>query len=328
MRLLSSLPGHRIPRRFGRYPSREDFVAYLEDYAARHGLEPRFGTELMRVDRAEEEGLWRLETSEGPLLARYVVIATGYDAIPKLPEWAEGNGFGGELIHAAEYHSAGRYAGRETLIVGAGNTGIDIAGFLIEAGARVSISMRTPPNVYPRDWLGFPLQVTAIPLEHMPSGVGDAVGFATQRLVFGDLSKFGMPRAPQGFMTKFRKRLIGPAVDDGFVAALKAGRTRVVAPVARLEGEEVILVDETRLKPDAVICATGYRRGLEPIAGHLRVLRPDGLPTHHAAPESRNAPRLYFAGFDAAPAGQIRLCPIHARRIARAASKDRARSAA
>jgi putative flavoprotein involved in K+ transport len=324
MRTFSTLPGYRMPRRYGRYPRREDFVDYLDAFAAHHDLPLRFDTELRRVDPAEEDGLWRLETSQGPFQARHVVIATGYDAIPKLPDWAGGNGFAGELIHAADYRSPKAYTDREVLIVGAGNTGIDIAGFLIEAGARVSVSMRTPPNVYPRDWLGVPLQLTAISMEHLPTRVADVVGFTTQRLVFGDLSEYGLPRAPEGYMTKFRTRLIGPAVDDGFVEALKEGRTRIVAPVERLDGGEVVLVDGTRLGPDAVICATGYGRGLEPIAGHLGVLRPDGLPTHHAAPENPAAPRLYFAGFDAAPAGQIRLCPIHARRIARAASKDRA----
>jgi putative flavoprotein involved in K+ transport len=327
MRTLSTLPGYRIPRRYGRYPRREDFVAYLEAYAAHHQLPLRLATELHRVDRAEKDGLWRLETSAGPLLARYAVLATGYDAVPRLPAWADSDGFAGELIHASEYRSPRAYGGREVLVVGAGNTGIDIAGFLVDAGARVSVAMRTPPNVFPRDWHGIPLQPSAIPAEHLPAKIGDALGFATQRLIYGDLSPYGIPRSPDGFQTKFRRQLVGPAVDDGFIAALKAGRTRIVALVERLETRDVVLVDGTRLQPDAVICATGYARGLEPIAGHLGVLRPDGLPTHfNAAPEHPDTPRLYFAGFYAGPAGQVRIMPTHARRIARAAARDRAQS--
>jgi cation diffusion facilitator CzcD-associated flavoprotein CzcO len=325
IRLLSTLPGHRVPRRYGRYPRREDYVTYLEDYAAHHSLPLQLDTELQRVDRAEEDGLWELETSKGPLLARYAVVATGYDAIPRLPDWARAPGFGGELIHSSEYRAPGPYRGKRVLIVGAGNTGIDIAGFLIDAGAEVSMSMRTPPNVYPRDLLGFPLQLSALPNEYMPSRIGDLFGDAMQRMIYGDLSKYGLPRSPEGYLTKFRTRRIGPAVDDGFIAALKEGRTRIVAPVERLEGDEVVLTDRVRLQPDAVICATGYERGLEPIVGHLGVLEPDGLPKNHdAAPEHPAAPRLYFTGFYGAPAGQIRLFPIHARRIARAAARDRA----
>jgi putative flavoprotein involved in K+ transport len=323
-RLLSSLPGHRIPRSYGRYPRREDFVAYLDSYAEHHRLPVRFGTALEWVDRGQDE-LWRLDTSAGPLLARYVVVATGYDAVPRLPDLPGRDGYGGELIHAADFRSPEAYRGREVLIVGAGNTGVDIAGHLIAAGARVSVAMRTPPNIFPREWLGMPLQLSAIVADRLPAKIGDVGGFLLQRLIFGDLSRYGMPRAPEGFQTKFRRSLIGAAVDDGFVAALKSGRTRIVARLERFEAPDVVLVDGTRVRPDAIICATGYGRGLGPIVGHLGVLRPDGLPVRYGgAPEHPATPRLYFSGFWGSNAGQIRVMPIHARRIARAVARDRA----
>ncbi len=327
-RSFSDLPGHRLPRRFGRYPGRDDFVAYLERYAEQRRLTIRFGTTLERVDRSEP-GEWRLETSTGALLARYAVIATGYDAVPKLPDLPGREEYAGRLIHGAEFESAEPFRGLDVLVVGAGNSGIDIAGHLIAAGAWVSVAVRTPPNIFPRDWLGFPLQASAIVADRLPAKVGDAAGRLLQRLIFGDLSGYGLPPSPEGFQTRFRRDLVGAAVDDGFVAALKSGRTRVVAAPERFEPAAVVLVDGTRLQPDAVICATGYRRGLEPIVGHLGVLRPDGIPIRHdGAPEHPNAPRLYFSGFWGSNAGQLRLVPVHARRIARAAARDRARSRA
>jgi cation diffusion facilitator CzcD-associated flavoprotein CzcO len=326
LRRFSALPGHRIPRCYGRYPRREDFVAYLETYAAQHRLVVRFGTALERIDRAEDEGLWQLDTSNGSLLARYVIVATGYDAAPRLPAWAVSDGFAGELIHASEYRSPQPYCGREVLVVGAGNTGIDIAGFLVKAGARVSLAMRSPPNLFPREWRGFPLQPPTI-LDRLPATIGDTLGFLSQRLIYGDLSPYGIPRSPEGLQTKYRRHLVAPAVDDGFIAALKAGQTQVVSSVERLEGADVVLTDGRRLRPEAVICATGYDRGLEPIAGHLGVLRPDGVPIHfHGAPEHPDVPRLYFAGFHAPPSGQLRTMPTHARRITRAAVRDRKQS--
>jgi len=302
-------------------------VEYLEAYADHHRLQVRFDTSLERVDHGGDRA-WRLETTTGPLLADYAVVATGYDAVPTLPEVAGRDAYTGELIHAVEFRDPEPYRGRQVLIVGAGNTGVDIAGHLIAAGAQVSISMRTPPNIFPRDWLGLPLQASAIVTDRLPAKIGDVGGFLLQRRIFGDLSAYGIPRAPEGFQTKFRRSLVGAAVDDGFVDALKAGRTRVVAPVERFDGSEVVLVDDTRLRPDAIICATGYRRGLEPIVGHLGVLRRDGIPVHYGgAPEHPAAPRLYFSGFWGSNAGQIRQMPIHARRIARAAARDRRRSA-
>jgi putative flavoprotein involved in K+ transport len=323
MRVFSTLPGYRFGRRYGRYPRREDLVGYLERYAANHGLAVRFETELHRVERADDGG-WRLETGGGPLVARYAVVATGYDALPSMPDWPGRDGFAGELIHASEFRAAAPYGGRDVLVVGAGNSGIDIAGHLLDAGARVSVSMRTPPNIFPRDWGRVPLQPLAIVGEYQPAKISDAIGFLLQRGIYGNLAGYGIPRAPEGHESRFRRTLTGPAVDDGFVDALKAGRTRVTAPIERFEGREVVLADQTRLTPDTVICATGYRRGLEPIVGHLDVLRPDGLPIcYKGAPALPAAPRLHFAGFWGGTGGQIRWAPIIARKIGRAAARDR-----
>jgi putative flavoprotein involved in K+ transport len=298
-------------------------VAYLEDCAAHRRLRVRFDTKLIRAERAG--ALWRLETSAQAMLARYVVIATGWDAVPVLPDWPGRESFVPELNHSADFRGGRGYAGRDVLVVGFGNSGIDIAGHLIAAGARARVSMRTPPNLARREILGLPGQPLAVVADHVPAKLADAAFFLTQRMLFGDLPRFGIPWARDGVYTNFYQRLRSPAIDDGFIAALKQGRAQVVAEVARLDGPEVVLADGRRLRPDAVICATGYRRGLEPLAGHLGVLRPDGVPfAYRRAPEHPAAPRLYFAGMWGQFSGEIRLGPIHARRIARAAARHRA----
>jgi len=99
----------------------------------------------------------------------------------------------------------------------------------------VTVSMRTPPNIFPRDWLGAPLGPSALLGEHLPAAPVDAIGRFIQWRVYGDLSPYGIPRAPEGYATRFRRTGVNPAVDDGFVDALKAGRAAVVAEV-RLSG--------------------------------------------------------------------------------------------
>ena len=225
--------------------------------------------------------------------------------------------------------TAKEYTGKRVLVVGAGNSGIDIAGHLVTAGAHVELSMRTPPNLARRDILGLPGQpLLVLVADHLPARLSDFSFSITQRLLFGDLAPFGLPRAKDGPYANFHRRLRNPAIDDGFVAALKRGKAKVVAEVARLDGPTVLLADGTQLCPDAIICATGYRRGLEDIVGHLGVLATDGVPVaYHGAPEHPAAPRLYFAGMWGQFSGEIRLGPRHARRIARAASRDRANTA-
>jgi putative flavoprotein involved in K+ transport len=250
-------------------------------------------------------------------------VATGWDAEPRWPDWATGSPFEGTVLHTSQLTDLSGFRGRRVLIVGAGNSGIDVAGLLIHARASVTVSMRTAPNIFPRDWLGVPLSALALVGEHGPSLSADLVGRLIQRQVFGDLAPYGIPRAQEGYMSRFRRTGINPAIDDGFVDALKARRTAVVAEVARLEHDAAALITGERVNADTVVFATGYRRGLERLVGHLGVLDDQGAPRHrHGAPADPSTPGLYFAGFQVALSGSIRAAGTHARRIAKAVAAD------
>jgi cation diffusion facilitator CzcD-associated flavoprotein CzcO len=104
---MSTQPGYRATRRrYGEFPSRDSWIRYLEDYAAHHRLQLRLGTEVERI--ARDDGAWRVHTSGGPLKAQAVVIATGFDREPHLPEWPGRERFNGELIHAGASAAARR----------------------------------------------------------------------------------------------------------------------------------------------------------------------------------------------------------------------------
>ena len=317
-RPFSQLPGTRLPRTVGRYASREAFIAYLEDYARTHSLDVRLGVEARRIEQ-QAHGGWEVVSPDGSFLSRYVVMATGWDAVPNLPGWAVEPSFEGRLMHAAEVGELGGFRDRRVLVVGGGNSGIDLAGLLVRVGADVTVSMRTPPNIFPRDWLGVPLGLSVVIAEHLPSRPVDGLGRFIQWQVYGNLSPYGIPRSSEGFMTRFRRAGVNPAVDDGFVSALKSGRARIVAEVERLDRTGAILTGGGRLAADDVICATGYRRGLEQLVGHLGVLDERGVPRYaDGTPGDPDAPGLYFAGFRVALSGSIRVAGKHARRIAAA----------
>jgi putative flavoprotein involved in K+ transport len=321
-RAFSHLPGQRLPRDAGRYASRDAFIEYLDAYARRNALEIRLGVEANRIERLPSGG-WTVSSSGGSVESQNIVVASGWDAEPKLPAWAAETDFTGQLLHASQVRDLPVFEGLQVLVVGAGNSGIDLAGLLVRAGAHVTLSMRTPPNVFPRDWLGVPLGPSVLIAEHLPRRPVDALGRFIQWQVYGSLSTYGLPRAPQGYMTRFRQGGVNPAVDDGFITALKTGQTRVVGEVQRLDRDGAILVDTHRVAADAVICATGYRRGLEPLVGHLDVLEELGAPRYaDGAPGDPNTPGLYFAGFRVALSGSIRLAGMHARRIAKLIAAD------
>ncbi|MDQ3935977.1 MAG: NAD(P)-binding domain-containing protein, partial [Actinomycetota bacterium] len=81
--LTSFPPRGRFPLRYGRWPSRDQLVEHYERYAREHRIELRCGTEVRRVDR--EAGAWLVRTGGGELRASAVVVATGKDAVPRIP---------------------------------------------------------------------------------------------------------------------------------------------------------------------------------------------------------------------------------------------------
>jgi putative flavoprotein involved in K+ transport len=317
---MSTLPGYHVGRRLRRFPSRDEWVDYLERYAAHHGLRIKLHTEVERIDR--ENGGWLVQTTGADLRSRFVVIATGYDREPALPDWPGRETFTGELIHAAQYRNADPYRGRDVLVVGPNVTGSEVAFFLADGGAgRVRVATRTPPNILRRCRFGIPLNPAAVALERLPAGIGDRVTALSQRLTFGDLSDYGLPRPPMGVVSNNRKRRQGPALDDGFVEAVKRGKIEIVPGVEAFEGADVILADRSRIQPDAVIAATGYRRGLEALVGHLGILDPAGYPVVMGARTHPRAPAIYFAGYATPLYGQLRGIRLEAKRVARAVAE-------
>ena len=99
VRWLSHLPGYKMPRRYGRWVGKDDVAEYLGDYAAHSGVRPRFGVEVRRLVR-DGDG-WCAETDAGPLRARQVVLASGYNREPVQPSWPGQESFRGTLIHAS-----------------------------------------------------------------------------------------------------------------------------------------------------------------------------------------------------------------------------------
>jgi len=284
IRWLSGLPGYRIPTDFGRWVARDQFVQYLEQYAEHHSLEPRFGVEATRIDRSN--GHWIVQTSAGALPARVIVVASGYTRVPTLPRWH--GAFDGPLVHSAEYRNPQPYRGQDVLVVGAGNSGTEIAVDLAEGGARrVRIAVRTPPNILRRDTKGFPTQLVGIAFRGVPSGLLDPMFGLLRRATIPDLSDRGLPRPSQPF-SQFRRTATVPIIDVGFIDAVRKGIIEVVPAVTALDGRAVVLADGSRVFPDAIVAATGYHPGLQPLVGDVTEIGEHGIP--------RPQPRLHFLG--------------------------------
>jgi putative flavoprotein involved in K+ transport len=304
VRWLSDLPGYRIPREFGKWVARDRFVQYLEQYASYHSLEPRFGVEAKQIER--DNSHWAVTTSEGTISARAVVVASGYTRVPQLPQWP--GVFDGPLIHSAEYRNPRPYDGQDVLVVGAGNSGSEIALDLAEGGAaRVRIAVRTPPNILRRDIKGFPTQLVGLVLQRTPPRLLDPVVRVLRRATIRDLSAWGLPR-PIAPFSQFRRTATVPVIDVGFVDAVRRGVIDVVPGVTALDGRAVVLADGSRVFPDSIVAATGYHPGLEPLVGHVTAIGEHGIPS--------SQPYLHFLGIGIPLAGLLHQVSKDARQLA------------
>ena len=304
IRSLSHLPGYRIPRDFGRWVARDQFVQYLEQYAAHHRFEPRFGVEATRIDR--DNGHWSVRTTAGTIPARVVVVATGYTRIPHLPPWP--GSFDGPVVHSVDYRNPQPYCDQDVLIVGAGNSGTEIALDLAEGGAaRVRIAVRTPPSILRRDVKGFPIQLLGIVVRRLPPRMLDQLIYVLERTTVPDLSAYGLPR-PRAPFSQYRRTATVPIFDIGFIDAVRSGVIEVVPGVTALDGRAVVLADGSRVFPDAVVAATGYHPALKPLVGHLTAIGEHGIPS----PQSR----LHFIGMRMPISGFLHEVGADARHIA------------
>lgn len=297
---FSHLPGRPFSKDTPVFPTRDQVVAHLENHARDDGIELRLGTEVSRIDRRGDG--WLLRGTSGDISCRQVVMATGYEHTPLMPSWPGLDGFEGRVLHSSAYRNPGPYSDQRVLVVGAGSSALEIVHDVATGGARKAwLAVRTSPNIMLRSLPGgLPSDLIATPLFRAPVRLADALAEVGRRLSVGDLAAYGLPTPAEGVFARGIRLGRAPAiVDKDVIDAIRGGSFEVVPTIERFDGSGVRLVDGRRLEPDAVICATGYRRGLEPLVGHLGVLDDCGLPV--ATGETPAAAGLRFIGFQSRP---------------------------
>lgn len=318
-RRTSTLPWSKFPHTAGIFPTRSELIEYLEHYAASKHLTIRTGVLAHRIERDDDQ--WRIDTTTGPVSARYVIVATGVFAVPHVPDWPGADLAASRMIHSSGYRNPAPFAGRDVLIIGAGTTAMEIAGELEAAGARsVQMAVRTPPNIVPRI-------IGALPgvklLLRLPARIGDAQMRVIRRISIGDLTEFGLPVPPDGPFSLLKQRHTDPGIiDTATLRGIRSRRIVIVPTVERLDEAGAYLIDGSYIQVDNIIAATGFRPGLEPLVGHLGILDRRGVPSPDAL---RQYPGLHFTGFESVP-GQLAFCADSAGRITKAITADLKRS--
>jgi cation diffusion facilitator CzcD-associated flavoprotein CzcO len=313
----SGLPGMPMPRSYPRYPSRAQVVAYLENYASHFELQPIFNSVVRSIHR--DGSTWHVETAKEQFTAPVVVIATGWADFAHRPSWPGSDKYRGVVIHSSEYRNPAAYAGKRVLVVGFGNSGGEIALDLAEAGVDVTLAVRGPVQILPRELLGLPILTWAIAQARLPARVADFINAPAIRLAIGSLKKLGLKAPAKGPRRMIEEDHRVPLLDVGTLARIRDGAIKVRGGIARFTADGVVFAGTPAEPFDDVILATGFRPDLRKLLPDSHGVFDDhGMPltTGHATPE----PGLFICGLIASPTGQLREIGIEAQRIARLAA--------
>jgi cation diffusion facilitator CzcD-associated flavoprotein CzcO len=284
---LTEFTDFPMPDDYPDYPHHVQMLRYFEGYVDRFGFRDRFRfrTEVSRVERSADGAAWDV-TLNGSERRRYdaVVVANGHHWDPRRPEFP--GAFRGLRLHAHDYRTPEGFEGRRVLVVGIGNSAIDIACDLSGVASATFLSTRRGAYVFPKRLLGRPVdRWGAGPTSYLPLRVQGWLVGALIRLQEGALESYGLPRPAH------RIDQAHPSVTDRLFGLLRAGKVQVRPDVKELCGERVRFVDGREEAVDAIVFATGY---------HVRLpffpegfVDPSGLYLNVVAPER---PNLFFIG--------------------------------
>ncbi len=288
----SAVPGVALPSGVGTWPGKDAWADHIEDAARSLGVDRRVST-VRQVERSGDS--WRLVTDDGPLLAHTVVVATGRNHRPVLPPWDGVDESSIELWHSSEFTNPTPLAGRRVLVVGAGNSGVEIAHLCTDAGVDTTLSMERRPVFARREFFGTDLTNAARRAKWFPDRLVDMGGRALQLLLFGRLKKWGL--GPPEMRLSNVAEASGATLDSGFIDDVKTGRLTVTDAVDHFDGSHVVTRAGHRVAVDVVIAATGYSPALDELLPADTLV--EGWPRSRRSPWS-SASGLYTAGLNPA----------------------------
>lgn len=284
---MSSLPGLSFPRSYPAFVPRQQFWEYLCRYAERFRLHVETGCQVSGV-RCQNSG-WVVSTNRGDIPARALVVATGIMSNPQVPRFRGHERFRGRIAHSVEYRRPDPYAGRRVLVVGAGNSGAEIASELGKTGVDVTLAVRSGANVVPLRVLGLPIQYVSYWVRKLPRAAQEVIVGLVGRLTELRRGPPVLPRPAHGPLDAI------PVIGFHLVDAIRAGLVRVKPGIAELTEAGTRFVDGSDGAFDDIILATGYAPALDPLGDLVRT-DDKGFARRSDRVSSTDQRDLYFVG--------------------------------
>jgi cation diffusion facilitator CzcD-associated flavoprotein CzcO len=235
-----------MPDPYPDFPSRDEVAAY-----ARHfGVYDRvaLGRNVTKVERLSSGG-WAVHIDGEGRTYDFVLVASGYHSTPKLPAGAA-NDFGGEVLHSHDVRDAAPFSGRNVLVVGFGNSAVDIASLASTTAARTYLSIRRGAHIVPKYLFGRPFD--ELPAPPWPRALRWGWYGLAIRLTVGSLRRYDLP-PPKHY---FGRSAV--TISSDLLARISHGKVLPRPAVNGFQGRRVTYADGQSEEVDTVIYCTGY----------------------------------------------------------------------
>jgi dimethylaniline monooxygenase (N-oxide forming) len=298
-RKLMSYKAFPMPEDYPDYPSHQQIARYFDDYAERFGLAERirFRAEVVAVEPAE--GAWEVtvEDADGKRetgLYRAVLVANGHHWDPRWPEppFPGSEEFEGEQIHAHYYREPDVLIGKRVLVLGIGNSAVDIAVESSRIAEKTFIAMRRGAYVLPKFLGGKPIDEAAPPvMSRLPWPVQRFFMGRMLKMAVGEMTDYGLPEPDHKLLDAH------PTVSSELLPRLGHGDISVKPNIERFGGgRSVRFADGSEEQIDLVVYCTGYRISFPFLSAELFEARDNRMPLYRRVVSVEN-PGLYFLGF-------------------------------
>ncbi|XP_059642275.1 indole-3-pyruvate monooxygenase YUCCA6 [Cornus florida] len=299
------LPLVPFPEEFPTYPTKQQFIHYLEQYSKRFDIRPVFNEAVSGAEFDKSVGFWRVRSvgvkdgEEMEYVCRWLVVATGENAEAVVPHIEGKEEFGGGIVHTSLYKSGEVYRGKKVLVVGCGNSGMEVCLDLCNHEAKPSIVVRDRVHILPREMLGrSTFGLSMLLLKWLPIRLVDRFLLIVSRLMLGDTAQFSLTRPRIGPLQL--KNLTGktPVLDVGTLARIKTGDIKVCPEIRQLTHHAVEFVNGRKENFDAIVLATGYKSNVPSWLKEREMFsQKDGLPLKPFPNGWKGECGLYAVGF-------------------------------
>lgn len=255
-RMIMAYSDYPMPEEYPMFPHHSHIINYFDDYVNHFGIRQdiQFNTEVKNVTR-NEDGTYSVETSNETHLYDNVIIANGHHWNPRFPEPAFKGNFTGEILHSHYYREVEQIKGKNILVVGIGNSAVDIACEAARTySGKVVISTRSGANIIP-NWLW------SIPFDSLASSLTSKLPIAIQRLFLssalrlarGKQEDFGVPKPKRPLLSEH------PTLSQDLLNLSGRGLVKFKPNIKEFRGKTVVFEDGTEQDFDMIVYATGYK---------------------------------------------------------------------